>query len=155
MEDRHTRNPQPHGPGHETTDVNIGAVGKYGVGLVVITVLSIALLLGVFKFFNTRDDRQAQSVDPVKLFPQPQLIPDEPTTLGAVRDAQVKEVNGYGWVDQQKGVVRIPVEQAMDLLVKRGLPVRSQGAGQTTNVSLPTESGLGAPQAKPHEESKK
>ena len=153
MEDR-TKHPQPpHGPGHETADVNIAAIGKIGGGLVMVTLLSIVLLLGVFKFFNTRDDRQSQSVDPVKLFPSPQLLPNEPKNLGAFRADEQKTLNSYGWVDQQKGVVRIPVEQAMDLLLKRGLPVRQQAASPA--VSMPTESGLGAPQAKPLEETRK
>jgi hypothetical protein len=31
-------------------------------------------------------------------------------------------LNSYGWVDQPKGIVRIPVAQAIDILAKRGLP---------------------------------
>ena len=37
----------------------------------------------------------------------------------------------------------------MDLLLKRGLPVRQQTATQVPAVSMPTESGLGQPQAGP------
>jgi hypothetical protein len=29
------------------------------------------------------------------------------------------------WIDPEKGVVRIPIDRAMDLLVERGLPVRA------------------------------
>jgi hypothetical protein len=154
MEDR-TKHPQPpQGPGHETGDVNVSAIAKIAAGLVIVTLLSVGLLLGVFRFFNTRDNRQAQSVDPVKLFPSPQLLPNEPKNLAEMRAGEQKVLDTYGWVDQQKGVVRIPVEQAMDLLLKRGLPVRQQ-AMQAAAVSMPTESGLGAPQEKPHEETKK
>jgi hypothetical protein len=28
----------------------------------------------------------------------------------------------YGWVDRKSGVVRMPIERAMELLVERGLP---------------------------------
>ena len=49
----------------------------------------------------------------------------------------------YGWVDQQKGVVRIPIAQAMDLVVKKGLPVRAAAPPTAEGVSVPTESGLG------------
>lgn len=137
---RHHR--QPRGVGHETQDVNIGAVGKFGIGLVIMTVISIGLVIGVFQFFNTRDGRESQMVDPVKLFPSPQLLPNEPRGLAEFRAEEAKVLNGYGWVDQSKGVVRIPVNQAMDLLVKRGVPTR-QAAAETGGVSVPTESGLG------------
>jgi hypothetical protein len=32
----------------------------------------------------------------------------------------------YGWVDQKAGVVRVPIDQAMDMLLKNGLPVRGE-----------------------------
>ena len=34
----------------------------------------------------------------------------------------------YDWADKDKGVVQIPIERAMDLIVERGLPVRPQGS---------------------------
>jgi hypothetical protein len=154
MED-HTRHSQPPpGVGHETGDVNIAAIAKIGTGLVIVTLLSVGLLIGVFRFFNTRDNREVQSVDPVKIFPSPQLLPNEPKNLFEVRAGEHNVLTTYGWVDQQKGVVRIPIAQAMDELIKRGLPVRQQ-AMQSSTVSMPTESGLGAPLEKPQEETKK
>jgi hypothetical protein len=42
-----------------------------------------------------------------------------------INDFRLKEeqtLNSYGWVDQQAGVVRIPIEHAMQLLAQRGLP---------------------------------
>ena len=35
-------------------------------------------------------------------------------------------LGSYDWVDQKNGVVRIPIDRAMDLLAQRGLPVISQ-----------------------------
>ena len=40
---------------------------------------------------------------------------------------QQQEVNSYGWVNKQSGVVRIPVDRAMDLVLQRGLPDASGG----------------------------
>ena len=34
-------------------------------------------------------------------------------------------LGSYDWVDQKNGVVRIPIDRAMDLLAQRGLPVVS------------------------------
>jgi hypothetical protein len=70
-----------------------------------------------------------KTINPVKAFPQPQLqvapIPD----LKAFRADEDKVLNSYAWVDQPKGIVRIPIDQAIDLLAKRGLPsIRQAGA---------------------------
>jgi hypothetical protein len=46
-------------------------------------------------------------------------------------------------VDQQKGVVRIPIAKAMDMVVAKGLPVRAAAPPAAEGVSVPTESGLG------------
>ena len=35
---------------------------------------------------------------------------------------QDKILASYDWVDQKNGVVRIPIDKAMDLLAQRGLP---------------------------------
>jgi hypothetical protein len=136
-----SRGPSP-GAGHETTDVNIWAVGKFGIALVIITALSIGMLIGLFKFFQSRE-AGATTVDPVKMFPSPQLEQSEPTDLKQFREVEEKVLNGYAWVDPQKGLVRIPVNQAIDLLAKKGLPTRQQTPAQAAAVSMPTESGLG------------
>lgn len=151
----HSHSQQPRGVGHETSDVNIWAVGKFGVALVVITLLSVGLLIGVFKFFQSREDRDAKAFDPVKVFPSPQLLKDEPKNLGQFRSEEDKLLDSYGWVDRQKGVVRIPVDQAIDMLAQRGLPARQPTATQVPGVSMPTESGLGEPVAKTQEETRK
>ena len=31
-------------------------------------------------------------------------------------------LNSYAWVDKSQGIVRIPIDQAIDELVKKGLP---------------------------------
>jgi hypothetical protein len=35
------------------------------------------------------------------------------------RAAKRKRLNGYGWVDREKGVVHIPIEKAMDQVVSQ------------------------------------
>jgi hypothetical protein len=119
-ETRHTHDP---GLGHETTDVNVWAVGKFGIALVVVCLMSIALLWGLLKYFQSEQaTSMATSVEPTKLFPQPRLqrtpIPD----LGAIRAEEDQLLNSYAWLDQKQGVVRIPVSLAIDVLAKRGLP---------------------------------
>jgi hypothetical protein len=35
-------------------------------------------------------------------------------------------LDNYSWVDQSQGKVRIPIERAMELIAKQGLPVAPQ-----------------------------
>ena len=140
--------------GHETTDVNIWAIGKFGVALVILTILSIGLLIGVFRFFESRT-AEGTAVNPTKIFPKPQLQSEPVIDLKAFRHAEDQVLHSYGWVDQQKGIARIPIDQAIDRLAAKGLPVRQTQPAAPT-VSVPTESGPGvisAPaEAKPAEQ---
>ena len=42
---------------------------------------------------------------------------------------------GYGWVDREAGIARIPVDEAMTLLAARGTPPRPAGARQPAPVA--------------------
>ncbi len=57
--------------------------------------------------------------------------------------AQQQEVNTYGWVNQESGVVRIPVDRAMELILARGLPARSatETPAGTPSVAAATVAG--------------
>src|SRR5436309_15628931 len=37
--------------------------------------------------------------------------------LKTAREADVKEIGSYGWIDKNKGVVRLPISRAMELTV--------------------------------------
>ncbi len=54
--------------------------------------------------------------------PQPALLVDEPIELRELpRRAKTSSLSTYGWVDQNAGTVRIPIDRAKDLLLERGL----------------------------------
>ena len=53
--------------------------------------------------------------------PPPRLQVDPAADLVKLRTEKEKELNSYYWIDKQKGVVHIPIEQAMQKLVKSGL----------------------------------
>lgn len=38
--------------------------------------------------------------------------------LTDMRAKEAKQINAYGWVDQPKGVVQLPIERAMELTVQ-------------------------------------
>ena len=132
-----------HKGGFEESDVNVIAVGKFGIALLLATIAVMALLVGVFKYFKASEGGQPVTADPVKVFPQPQLQKSPIPDLKTVRAAEDQILKSYGWVDQQRGIARIPIAQAMELVVKKGLPVRTAVPPGAESVSQPTESGLG------------
>jgi hypothetical protein len=56
---------------------------------------------------------------------QPKMQLGEPTNLQRFRDSEDNVLGGYGWIDQNNGVVRIPIDRAKELLLQRGLPART------------------------------
>jgi hypothetical protein len=59
-------------------------------------------------------------------FPKLQLSP--PRDMEEFRKKEDEALKNYAWVDRTKGIVRIPVERAMELTLQRGLPARSNNA---------------------------
>ena len=56
--------------------------------------------------------------------PEPRLQTNPRQDLSNLRAREDALLNSYGWVDKNTGVVRIPIERAMQLIVERGLPTR-------------------------------
>jgi hypothetical protein len=131
---------------HETTDVHVWAVGKFGVALALLCIASLGLLFAVFRYFQIRENTaEVKQIDPVRTFPQPQLQTTPALDLKAIRDAEDRMLATYGWVDREKGIVRIPIERAIDLLAQRGLPAR-QAPPAASAAKTPTESSHGGSQ---------
>jgi topoisomerase IA-like protein len=67
-------------------------------------------------------------------------------------------LESYGWVDKDKGVVRIPIEEAMRLIAERGLPPTppaevaadkgKPGAASATAKGAPTKPAVASAAAK-------
>lgn len=115
---------------HEESDVNVGAILRYGVGLFLIAAvvhLFLWWLLGVYERQNERAQTQmypmaASQQD--RLPPEPRFQRDPQQELQDLRAKQKALLEGYGWTNKEAGVARIPIDEAMRIVVKRGLPAR-------------------------------
>jgi len=141
---------------HESADVNIWAVGKVGIGLILTTIASIFIVLGVFRFLQVQEHELPAAptgvdVDARRLPPEPRLLENEPENLQQVRTAENQILNGYSWADDKHTLVKIPIDRAIDLLAQRGLPSRPQNGPQSAaaGVTVPTESSLGSKMQQP------
>ena len=134
---------------HEDRDVNAWAVGKFAVALVILCAAALVILAGLYKYFQsteavTEPPPSAMRAGARRLPPEPRLQDQPVLDLEAMRAAEDQVLNSYGWVDRPGGVVRIPINRAMELLAQRGLPSRPQGEGASASrASIPAESGLG------------
>ena len=69
-------------------------------------------------------DMQQKVAELTEKFPTPRLQTDDGNQ--DVADLHLREdllLDNYSWVDQSQGKVRIPIEEAMELIAQRGLPV--------------------------------
>jgi hypothetical protein len=119
-------------PGYETRDANAGGVFKFLAALGTVLLATALICWGLFRFFSAHDVDPAASTSPfadtrqLPLGPQLQVNPREDWLK--FRDAQENSLETYAWENRTAGIVRVPIEEAMELLVKRGVPV--QGAPQ-------------------------
>lgn len=119
--------PERHG-GHERSDVSVkGALGLT-LGIVAATVAAMLGMRLLFVHFAAREARlQAPRTTLVPternpLPPEPRLQASPVLDLAAMRAQERATLDAYGWVDRKAGKVRIPVDRAMDLVARRGLP---------------------------------
>ena len=119
--------------GHEQRDANVPWI----FGIVAFLLVSglcihfiLAGLLALMKRSPPPTDRwqpapqTKQAVPPAGSFPILQVSP--PADLQAFRSREEAELHTYGWVNQTAGIVRVPIERAIGLLLQHGLPVRTE-----------------------------
>jgi len=136
--------------GYERTDASVTGIAVFLVSLLIFVGVIGMLCYGIGGWFNARMNREdgpnskwTKTVDVRQLgnlpsspelqnkmaeitqtFPTPRLLTDDGDQ--EVADMHAREdllLSNYSWVDQSKGTVRIPIEQAMQLIAQRGLPV--------------------------------
>jgi len=134
--------PSGKGPArYEPSAVNVRGVAWF------IVLLLVALGLVVFAAQLTFDELRARRPRPVipearvlpsGLPPEPRLEVSPPTTLRELRAEEERILTGYAWVDREQGIARVPIDEAMRLLLQSGLPVRStEGAAPRQAADRP------------------
>jgi len=153
--------------GFETQDLSSAGVLYFMAGLAVVVVLIYFIVAGMYRFLDRYDKNHQEPMNPMavkagvdprtmkfdeiqkqvdKTFPQPVLEHSEQRQFGEFLEKQDKILDSYDWVDPKNGVVRIPIERAMELLAQRGLPVLPQAAAAQAPGSAKKETK--APPAK-------
>jgi hypothetical protein len=146
--------PVDRGPGYEQRDANIRGLLKFALGMALVLLVTLFAMRWTLDFFN-KIEPLGPPASPMasptqrELPPNPRLQVQPRQDLANYCAVQDREVNTYDWVDRQSGIVRIPVDRAMDLILQRGLPSRSPGevaaAGESSSLAavMPPPPGSG------------
>jgi hypothetical protein len=111
------------GSGHEQSEVSVRFIVVSLCVLLVGTFLVALLVIGIFKFFsNTYQTQEFAKQSQQQIPPQPRIEVEPWQQLLDVHAREDHVLSSYAWVDKQQGIVRIPIDQAMDALAKKGLP---------------------------------
>ena len=141
MVDRHAQD-----VGHETRDISVTVVIWFGVGLIVSAIAIYVAIAGLYRHFarqtSSREPTSRIALKTSMVVPPPQLQVNPTIDFEQFRAAEDAQLNSYGWVDKRAGVIRIPIERAMDLIAERGLPTRGPGTQNSsgkTSVQMQQE----------------
>jgi hypothetical protein len=138
--------PVDRGPGYETRDAYIPGLLQFAFWMALVLAVTLIGMKFTFNYFKETEPLGPTASPMVKetdrmLPPSPRLQVQPHLELEEYCEGQEQEVNSYGWVNQQSGVVRIPVDTAMDLILARGLPARAASDVPATEPSP----GIAAP----------
>lgn len=117
------------GASTEPAGVSTGIVLEFAIVLALVSVVCMGLVGGFFFFLEKNTEATEARPMPVAtehpatpeqmLPPEPRLEIDPQASLAALQAAENERLSTYGWVDKPNGVVRIPIDHAMALMVER------------------------------------
>lgn len=113
--------------GHEQSDVSPRPIVIAGIGLAVLVLVALGSMRLLFDYYLAREIREGPAANPLALAegervpPEPRLLPHPIEQLRELRAREDDVLQTYGWIDRDKGIVRIPIERAMQLVAERGV----------------------------------
>jgi hypothetical protein len=117
----HVAGPIVPGPTHENTDIDGKQVWGTAAILAATIVLAGFMAAGAIVLIGTMIGRPLAPINPPPTqMPSPPLQSAPALDLRALRAEKHALLSQYAWIDRAHGVVRIPIERAMSLLVARG-----------------------------------
>jgi hypothetical protein len=138
--------------GHETSDANVRGVLGFAAGLVVFVVASLIVVAWLFHYFAAREERMKRPLSALAASERGRL-PPEPRLEGLEHARQLEQPQGpstgtpqgYGWVDREAGIVRIPIENAMNIIAEKlpSRPPEAEGELYGQSSGKPSDSNSG------------
>jgi len=105
------------GVAFEPSDWALGPIALIYVGTLVLIVISAFVLMAAYPN-SLLDVTRTVRIAP----PGPRLQTDPQGDLQRFRAEEDKRLNTYYWINKSKGIVHIPIDQAMRKLATSGIP---------------------------------
>jgi hypothetical protein len=131
---------------YELRDLNHEAVFYFFLVLGVVIVFVALAMWGVFRqlggfqyaghqttnpIMTSNEELNEIGGDPANSFPMPHLQPDPVADLNKFRLSEEQWLNTYGWVDQARGRIHVPIETAIDIMAASWPQDEQQSSGTT------------------------
>ncbi len=121
----------------EDRDVRARGVFLAGVAILILVMASFAIPVILVTLLTGPDDpgRQAQAVpqSTPQLPSVPRLQVNEYADWETVKTEQTRRLQEYGYADEARSRARIPINRAMDILVKSGT-IKVRPGGESMNI---------------------
>lgn len=133
----------------EAEDVSVGGVERAGLGLGIVVIIVLCVVGLIFHSLTseqpvgTPEIAAGVSTTAHALPPAPRMqgLPGDTVTpqeqQREFQAAAAAQLHSYGWMDGHQSVAHIPIEDAMDRLVKNGLPQAAPPAAAATKKKTP------------------
>ena len=126
-------------PGYETRDANVRAVLGFLIVLSIVLLFTAIVCWGLFRHYSAGRANLApaspfSSTRQLPTGPQLQVNPRQ--DLLKFRAQQEHSLESYSWESREDGTVRVPIERAMEMLLKQGLPVAPSASSTETSPQV-------------------
>lgn len=122
---------------HERRDVGISVMVGFGLAMTLFAILGATVSWWTMDLLirqRSRADRPASPLAEERpVPPEPRLEVAPGRQLERLRAEEEPLLSEYAWVSREAGVVRIPIERAMELVAERGLPATAANAGSAAS----------------------
>lgn len=115
---------------HETSDLDLKGIVVFTIVLVAVcAVTMIGLRFMMHQFVADEADAKARTLPRLIVdtpIDGPRLQADPGRERVEITERDRERLNSYGWVDSKAGTAHIPIDRAMAILAKSGLPRRGK-----------------------------
>jgi hypothetical protein len=149
----HTHTEAAHEPEVFDAEIRIRPLVVTMVWVFGVTIVSAILVWLMLIGFQKLDQHGAvaplpvEKANPQGLPPEPRLEGTPTANIDVLHKEEEELLNHPGWVDRQQGIVRLPIERALEVAAEKGLPGPGAAPAPTAPEATTTPAGASPPTA--------